>query len=131
MEELIFGGAYLGREIFVSKSIRLALKLEVNLPLCFSYFLFEGNFPSTSPPGAYICRGDLTEGFLHYRLGGLYIWRGLFSEFYGNCVIIQSVYLFCCMLFRVRMDFWIQNSRLFLDFFSKAIISFSRLEINK
>ena len=53
------------------------------------YFVFEGNFPSTSPQGAYIWRGDLTEGFLRHRFGGLifggaYTWRGLFSEFYGN-----------------------------------------------
>ena len=48
------------------------------------YFVFEGNFPSTSPRGAYIWRSDLTEGFLGYRFGGAYIWRGLFSEFYGN-----------------------------------------------
>ena len=53
------------------------------------YFVFEGNFPSTSPRGAYIWRGDLTEGFLRYRFGGLifggaYTWKGLFSEFYGN-----------------------------------------------
>ena len=41
-------------------------------------FVFEGNFPSTSSWGAYIWRGDLTEGFLRYRFGG-----GLFSEFYG------------------------------------------------
>ena len=39
---------------------------------------------------AYIWRGDLTEGFLHYEywgpiLGGAYKWRGLFSEFYGKC----------------------------------------------
>ena len=52
------------------------------------YFVFEGTFPSTSPGGAYIWRGDLTEGFFHYRIGGLifggaYTWRGLFSEFYG------------------------------------------------
>ena len=33
------------------------------------YVVFEGNFPSTSPWGAYIWRGDLTEGFL--RLEGL------------------------------------------------------------
>ena len=33
------------------------------------YFVFEGNFPSTSPRGAYIWRGDLTEGFLRYRFG--------------------------------------------------------------
>ena len=50
------------------------------------YFVFEGNFLSTSPWGAYIWRGDLTGGFLRYRLGGLifgwaYTWRGLFSEF--------------------------------------------------
>ena len=51
-------------------------------------FVFEGNFPSTSPRGAYIWRGYLTEGFLRYRFGGLIFggactWRGLFSEFYG------------------------------------------------
>ena len=28
------------------------------------YFVFEGNFPSTRPRGAYIWRGDLTESFL-------------------------------------------------------------------
>ena len=27
------------------------------------YFVFEGNFLSTGPLGAYVCRGDLTEGF--------------------------------------------------------------------
>jgi len=27
------------------------------------YFVFEGNFQSTSLQGAYIWRGDLTEGF--------------------------------------------------------------------
>ena len=41
------------------------------------------------PHGAYIWRGDLTEGFLHYEFGGLlfgeaYTWKGLFSEFYGK-----------------------------------------------
>ena len=35
------------------------------------FFVFEGNFPSTSSRGAYIWRGDLTEGFLCYRFGGL------------------------------------------------------------
>ena len=38
LEGLVFGGAYLRREICVSKSIGLALYLEVNLPflLCFT-----------------------------------------------------------------------------------------------
>ena len=34
------------------------------------YFVFEGNFPSTSHRGAYIWRGDLREGFLRYRFVG-------------------------------------------------------------
>ena len=40
------------------------------------YLVFESNFPSTSPWGAYICRGVLTDGFLGYRFGGL-IFEGL------------------------------------------------------
>ena len=67
MEGPIFGGVYLRREICVSKSIGLAFAL--------FYFVFGGNFPSTSPRGAYIWRGDLTEGFLRYRF-----WRGLYME---------------------------------------------------
>ena len=41
MEGLIFGGAYLRRDICVSQSIGLALYLEVNLPflLCFTSYL--------------------------------------------------------------------------------------------
>ena len=56
--------------------------------LALFYFVFEANFSSTSPRGAYIWRGDLTEGFLHnLPVWGAYTWRGLFSEFYGilNC----------------------------------------------
>ena len=38
------------------------------------YYIFEGNFPSTRPQGAYIWRGDLTEGFFCVTgLGGLYL----------------------------------------------------------
>ena len=52
------------------------------------YFEFESKFHVQAPRGAYIRRGDLTEGFLRYNLkglifGGAYTWRGLFSEFYG------------------------------------------------
>ena len=45
-----------------------------------SYFVFEGNFPSASPRGAYIWRGDLTERFLRYRSGGLIFGGGLYME---------------------------------------------------
>jgi len=52
------------------------------------YFVFEGNFQVQAPGGAYIWRGDLTEGFLRYEFrglifGGAYRRWGLFSEFYG------------------------------------------------
>ena len=67
------------------------------------YFVFEGNFPSTSPRGAYIWRGDLTEGFLRYEFGGLifggtYTWRGLFSEFYGMVCHISKFCSQCLFL---------------------------------
>ena len=45
------------------------------------YFVFEGNFPSTSPRGAYIWRGDLTEGFLRYWFGGLIFGGAYFRNF--------------------------------------------------
>ena len=57
------------------------------------YFVFEGNFPSTSPPGGLYLEGRFNGGFfLHYWFGGLifggaYTWRGLFSEFYGTCLL--------------------------------------------
>ena len=57
------------------------------------YFVFEGKFQVQAPRGAYIRRGDLTEGFLRYDFGGLifggaYKWRGLFSEFYGILLLL-------------------------------------------
>ena len=39
-------------------------------------FVFEGNFQVQAPGGAYIRRGDLTEGFLCFLcffVGGLYL----------------------------------------------------------
>ena len=83
MEELILGGAYLRREIFVSKSIGLALKLEVNLPflLCLTLYL-RAIFQVQAPRGLYL-EGRFNGGFFALPDWGAYIWRGLFSEFYG------------------------------------------------
>ena len=39
----------------------------------FVYFVFDGNFQVQAPRGAYIWRGDLTEGFLRYEFRGLYL----------------------------------------------------------
>ena len=88
LEGLIFGGAYLWREICLSKSIGLTLWLEGNLPFLLCFALYLRAIPSTSPWGAYIWRGYLMEGFLCHEIGGLYFggaftWRGLFLEFYG------------------------------------------------
>ena len=45
------------------------------------YFVLEGNVPSTSPRGAYIRRGDLTEGFLCYEFEGLIHGGAYFRNF--------------------------------------------------
>ena len=45
------------------------------------YFVFEGNFQVQAPWGAYIWRGDLTEGFLRYEFGGLIFGGGYFRNF--------------------------------------------------
>ena len=60
------------------------------------YFVFEGNFQVQAPRGAYIWRGNLTEGFLHYEFrgvifGGAYTWRGLFSESYCIYVYFETL----------------------------------------
>ena len=45
------------------------------------YFVFEGNFPSTSPRGAYnYLEGRFNGGFFVLLLWGPYIWRGLYME---------------------------------------------------
>ena len=74
MEGLIFGGAYLRREICVSKSIRLACSGKEIYHFSFVLLCIRGQIPSTNPPGGdYIRRGDLTEGFCVTILGGLYL----------------------------------------------------------
>ena len=88
LEGLIFGGAYLWREICVSKSSGLPLQLEGNLPFLLCFTLYLRAISEYKPPGGLLWRGDLTDGFLLYKFGGLifggaYKWRGLFSEFYG------------------------------------------------
>ena len=73
MEGLIFGGAYLRREICVSKSIGLALKLGGNAPFLLCFTLYLRAISKYKSPGAYIWRGDLTEGFCVMSLGDLYL----------------------------------------------------------
>ena len=55
------------------------------------YFAFEGNFPSTSPRGTYIWRGDLTEAFRVTSLGGLHL-EGLMNggAYFRNFTVFLS-----------------------------------------
>ena len=44
------------------------------------YFVFEGNFPRTSPWGAYILERLFNGGFFALPAWGAYIWRSLYME---------------------------------------------------
>ena len=44
------------------------------------YFVFEGNFPSTSPWGGLYLEGRFNRGFFALPVWGAYIWRGLYME---------------------------------------------------
>ena len=95
-EGLLFGGAYIRRGLCTEGNLRLQIgwaSLIVGSKFTvfvLFYFVFEGNFPSTSPWGAYIWRGDLTEGFLRHRFGGL-IFGGLIhgGAYFRNFTVIQ------------------------------------------
>ena len=81
MEGPIFGGAYVRREICVSKSIGLACSGKEIYHFCFVLLCIQGQIPRTSPQGAYFRRGDLTDGFLRYDFGGLILGGAYFRNF--------------------------------------------------
>ena len=81
MEVPIFGGAYVRREICVSKLTELACSGKEIYHFCFVLLCIRGQIPSTSPRGAYIRRGDLTEGFLRYDFGGPIFGGAYFRNF--------------------------------------------------
>ena len=87
-EGLSFGGAYLWREICISKSVGLASLIVGKKFTIFAlfYFVFEGNFQVNKPPGvggwACICiRGDIMGGVLHYEFGELIFGGAYFRNF--------------------------------------------------
>ena len=87
-EGLIFGGTYIWRGLSTEGNLRF--KIDWASPIVgrkftvldLFYFVFEGNFPSTTPGGLY-SEGRLNGRFFVLPVWGAYIWRGLFSEFYG------------------------------------------------
>ena len=44
------------------------------------YFVFEGNFPSTSPRAGLYLEGRFNGSFFALPVWGAYIWRGLYME---------------------------------------------------
>ena len=79
LEEPMFGGAYVWREICVIKSVGLACSgNENNLPFCFVLLCIRGQIPSTSPTGILYSEGRFNEGFFALRFWGAFIWRGLY-----------------------------------------------------
>ena len=95
LEGLIFGGAYVQREICVSKLIGLALFLGRKFTVFLYFTLYLRAISKYSPPGGLIFGGAfLRRVFCVRSLGGLifggaYTWRGLFSEFYGIFLICK------------------------------------------
>ena len=81
LEGPIFGGAYVRREICVSKLIGLACSGKDIYHFCFVLLYIRAQIPSTTPRGAYIQRDDLTEGFLCYDFGGLIFGGAYFRNF--------------------------------------------------
>ena len=81
LEGLIFGGAYLWRRICVSKSIGLALQLEVNLPflLCLTLYLRE-IFEVHAPRGLYLA-GRFNGAFFVLLVWGLIHGGAYFQNF--------------------------------------------------
>ena len=77
---LIFGGAYLQREICVSKSIGLALYLEATLPFLLCFTLYLGQISKYKPPGGSYLEGRFNRGFFVLPVWGAHIWRGLYME---------------------------------------------------
>ena len=75
------GGAYLRREICVSKLIRLAYGWKEFYRFSLFYFVFEDTVFKHKPPGAYIRRGHLTKRFLRYGFEGLIFEGAYFPNF--------------------------------------------------
>ena len=59
------------------------------------YFVFGGKFQVQAPRGAYIQRGDLSDGFLHYDFGGLYL-EGLIhgGAYFRNFMVERKLKVF-------------------------------------
>ena len=62
------------------------------------YFVFDGKFQVQGPRGAYIRRGDLTEGVLRYEFGGLIYLEGLIhgGAYFRNFTVSSCILVIKC-----------------------------------
>ena len=75
-----------GNLCFKIDGASLIVRMKLSVLLCFTLYLRA--ISKYNPPGAYIWRGNSTEGFSHYEFGGLtfggaYFWN--FAVSYGTC----------------------------------------------
>ena len=69
---------------FGTRNSSLACKYKyfcVTVPFLLCFTLYLRGISKYKPPGAYIWSGDLTEGFLRYKFGGLIFGRAYFRNF--------------------------------------------------
>ena len=113
LDGLIFGGAYVRKEVCVSISIGLAYIWKVINRFCFVLLCIWGQYSKYKPPGgAYIRRGDFTEGFLCYEfkgVGGLYMEGLIYCSFsigfkYGRIPAVSKAHL---------LEFWMKYWSIF------------------
>ena len=70
MDGLIFGGAYVRREICVSKSIGLAYSWKEIDYFCFVLLCIGGQFSKYKPQGGLFSEGRFHGGFFVLRISG-------------------------------------------------------------
>ena len=96
LEGPLFGGAYVRREICIIKSVGLDCSGEEIYHFRFVLHCIRGQIPSTSPQGAYIRRGDLTEGFLLHNFGGLIHGGLIFGILRYYCKKVRRIMFTMC-----------------------------------
>ena len=103
-------GLFLEGFIFGGKSIGLACSGKKIYYFCFVLLCIRGQIPKTILRGAYIQRGDLTEGFLRYDFVGLIFGGAYFRNFtvYEMTQIFKNIELMneCILKFYRFIQTW-------------------------
>ena len=88
-EGLIFGGVYIRRGLSTEENMRFKIDLaglifgSKFIVFALFYLVFRGQFSKYKPPRGLYLEGRFSGEVFALPVWGAYIWRGLFSEFYG------------------------------------------------